>query len=357
VRSRHLQQRHRNDLAWYVAGFVLVQIGLGVGVERFWPAVRDPEFAELEWIVKQRQAEAPDRPLVLFLGSSRTRSGLRAELLNRPADPRAPLVMNSAVNGSGPMLQSLVLRRMLRAGLRPTVVFVETIPMMVSIRDGTPSEENLPASRLTATEAARLRPYLERPVRLYARWLRSRASPIDRNGAELRDALALDVPTAGPRAFGSGSDRYGWGGSPGSLAPHEVARLTAQIIDSYGPALRQPAVAPGALQAYRDLVTFARSRDIEVVFVMPPECSALREASPGPTECHASALRGVAHEMTVPLVDARTWIDDDGFWDGSHVTQRGADQYTERFGREVLTPLLSSRPSPTAASSTGRNGF
>lgn len=354
MRSRHLQQRHRNDLAWYVAGFMLVQIGLGVGVERFWPAVRDPEFADLEWITRQRHAEAPERPMVLFLGSSRTRSGLRAELLNRPGDPRAPLVMNSAVNGSGPMMQAVVLRRMLRAGMRPTLVVVEIIPMSVSMRDGATYEENMPVSRLTATEAARLRRYLERPVRVYARWLRARAFPIDRNGAELREALALDVPTAGQRGFGVGSDRYGWGGSPGDPAPHDVARLTAQIIDSYRPALYQPAVAPGALQAYRDLVNFARSRDIEVLFVMPPESSALREVSPGPTECHARALRGVAQEMGVPVIDARTWIDDAGFWDGSHVTQRGADQYTERFDREVLTPLLSSRPSWT---SNSRDGF
>jgi len=58
-------------------------------------------------------------------------------------------------------------------------------------------------------------------------------------------------------------------------------------------------------------------------------------------ESHLTAVRGLAQELAVPLIDGRTWVDDDGFYDGHHVTQKGAEQYTRRFGRDALVPYLS----------------
>jgi hypothetical protein len=42
----------------------------------------------------------------------------------------------------------------------------------------------------------------------------------------------------------------------------------------------------------------------------------------------------------VPLIDARDWVDDDGFWDGHHMLPAGAAQFTHRFEREALQPLV-----------------
>jgi hypothetical protein len=354
VGLRERQRRNRNDLAWYGAGFVLLQLALGLGIERYWAAVRDPEIAALERIVRDRLAEFPDRPSVLFLGSSRTRWGVHAELLNCPADPDAPLVLNCSVASSGPMLQAVVLRRMLKAGLRPALVVVEAMPMSVSICDGFPYEESMKTGRLTATEAARLRKYFEQPTRLYYGWLRARAFPCGRWAAELRDSLAVDVPASAPPMA---SDRYGWVTIP-SVPPREaIDKLTRSNVAAYGLALTRPGVAPGAIQAYRDVVNFVRSRNIDVVLVMPPEANAMREASPAAGECHAHAIRDLAQELDVLLIDARAWIDDDGFWDGSHLTQRGADQYTARFAREVLATLPSPRLHWTFAPATDPSGF
>jgi hypothetical protein len=63
-------------------------------------------------------------------------------------------------------------------------------------------------------------------------------------------------------------------------------------------------------------------------------------------------VRRLARELSVPLVDARTWIDDDGFSDGHHALPSGADQYTERFAREVLgryRPMLHDWSGPVVA--------
>ena len=71
MRLRKLQRRKRTDLLWYSLGFVVLQLGLGVGVERFWRNVRDPEFEEIKQIIQDRQAESPGRPLAVVLGFPR----------------------------------------------------------------------------------------------------------------------------------------------------------------------------------------------------------------------------------------------------------------------------------------------
>jgi hypothetical protein len=45
----------------------------------------------------------------------------------------------------------------------------------------------------------------------------------------------------------------------------------------------------------------------------------------------------------VPVVDARTWLDDDDFTDSHHPLQRGAEKFTRRLGRELLEPLVQGR--------------
>jgi hypothetical protein len=41
----------------------------------------------------------------------------------------------------------------------------------------------------------------------------------------------------------------------------------------------------------------------------------------------------------VPLLDGRTWLTEDDFWDGHHLLPRGAAAFTARFERELTAPL------------------
>jgi hypothetical protein len=97
------------------------------------------------------------------------------------------------------------------------------------------------------------------------------------------------------------------------------------------------------LQAYRDIGRLCRDNHIPVVLFSPAEGTRFRNYAPAVAESQMNAVRGLARELGVPLIDTRTWIDDKGFWDGHHATCRGADQYTERFCREILLPQLSPR--------------
>jgi hypothetical protein len=367
VRVRAMQKRQRNALAWYLAGFLGVQLGLGVCIDRYWPAQRDSDFNELVQIVRERQAApsplspasepneafsaaragargrgqgAPGRPLVLVFGSSRTQGDLRAERLNAPADSTAPIVVNCAVLGGGPMMHQVMLRRFLDAGIRPDLAFVEVMPMALSARQGYPIEEMQQTWRYTAAEVRGLWRYYADPARLCYHWAVTRVFPFFHYQAQLRDVLCIDIPVAGRPRFASGRDDYGWVRPVEMTPPQEIERLTRENLKFYDSALTQPAVAQGALNALGDMLDLCLREHIPVVLILPPEGSAFRSYAPTVAERLVDAVRTLAGERGVPVIDARAWVDDNGFYDGHHALVKGADQYTQRFAREALAPYL-----------------
>jgi hypothetical protein len=348
VRPAVTQARKRNDLLWYGAGFLLVQLGLAVGVERFWPAVRDPDFDDLQRIVRDQAAAAPGRPLALAIGSSRTLMALRPDRLNLSSDPATPCLINAGVAGGGPMLYQVALRRFLAAGLRPNQVYLEIMPVILSARRGSPFEERQLTERYSAAEVARLWPYYAEPARLAGPWLLARVLPCYRHAVELRLAMGIDLPVGGLPRRRSGRDDLGWRPCPQAVTAVEVEVMTREALEEYEPILTQPAVAPGALRAYRDVIRLCLDEHIPVVLVVPPEGSAFRNFAPAVAAAHLAAVRDLARELAVPLIDARTWVDDRCFIDGHHATREGTEQYTERFGCEVLQRY------PVASLSGGR---
>jgi hypothetical protein len=333
-----MHKRHRHALTWYLVGFLTVQLGLGACIDCYWPALRDPDFAELKQIVRARQAATPGRPLVLVFGSSRTQSDLRAEWLNDALDSTAPVVINCAVLGGGPMMHEIMLRRFLDVGIRPELAFVEIMPMALSARQGFPIEELQQTWRYTAGEVRQLWPYYAEPIRLCYHWGITRAFPFFHYQAQMRDVLGIDVPAAANPRFASGRDEYGWVRSAETIPRQERERLTRENLAFYHDALTEPALAPGALKALHDLLDVCLRERISLVLVLPPEGSAFRSYAPAVEECHIEAIHAVAGRSGVPVVDARSWVDDSGFYDGHHALISGADQFTRRFARDALAP-------------------
>jgi hypothetical protein len=331
-----LQKRNRRDLLWCLLGFVVVQLGLAACVDRWWLAVRDPDYLQIEQHLRERLAEAPGRPLILFLGSSRTQMGVDASRLNVRGDRRAPVVFNAAVCSGGPMMSQVVLRRLLKAGIRPQEVFFEVMPMSLGACHGAANEERVTTlGRYAAGEVRRLWPYYGERYRLALHWGKARLLPGWRHQAELREALGIDLPP-GPVPHEYDRDAYGWSGNTVELPPEEVALHTRRNLATYHDALAQPALAPGVLNAVRDAVRLCRRRHIAVTLFVPPESSAFRGYRPAVSRLQEDAIRNLAVELGVPLVNARAWVPDGGFWDGHHLTAKGAAQFTERLGREAL---------------------
>src|SRR4051812_40218974 len=75
---RKERSRARTDILWTAVGFCLLQAVLAVYVDRGPTRLRDDEFAAKLDRLKARMAEAPGKPLVVVLGSSRTQMGFAA---------------------------------------------------------------------------------------------------------------------------------------------------------------------------------------------------------------------------------------------------------------------------------------
>jgi hypothetical protein len=349
-----LNRRRRTQLVWFLAGFVVVQIGLAVGVERFWPKARDPEFTAREQRLLQARAEAPHRPLVVALGSSRTAMALDAGRLS--AEPAAdgaepPLVFNFGVPGSGVLLETVCLRRLVAEGVRPDLLFVEVVPMGLNRRGRRPVEERqLDPARLRIDEAAYLlRDYYDRPEEAWPRWLLARVLPCYRHQAELRTSCGVDVF----REYDPGDktrliDPYGWLPHGEVDTPEQRRQHIAYALAQYAGDVIDFRLAERTERAWHDLLTLCRTERIPTVLVLMPEGKTFRDLYPAETKSAIDAfVRRLADEHGVPLIDARTWVDDlgdDAFWDTHHLQADGAVVFTERFGRDVLRPLLRHDP-------------
>src|SRR5262249_25747976 len=91
-----------------------------------------------------------------------------------------------------------------------------------------------------------------------------------------------------------------------------------------------------AVQAMNDLLALCRQERIPVALVLMPEAGFFRAMySPTPRTGLDAFITELSRRWEVPVVDARNWIADDGFWDGHHLVPHAADAFTDRLGRET----------------------
>jgi hypothetical protein len=336
--KRWRTRAEKSRIVWAIVGFVAFQAALAFGVDQLWPGVRDPLFAFKKAALRQRMVEAPGRPLVLALGSSRTVADLRAELLS---DRRyGPVVFNFGLAGGGPILELVSLQRLLASGIRPEVVLIEIVPPFLNRQAGPLEERYLDSARLAGGEVMRVARYYNAPQRLLRHWCDGRALPCDRHQAELREALGR-LWTHAEAAIGAGN---GWSPYEAPKTEEERLQLPAQVYEQFRKSFTNYESPRGAVQALRHLMDTCRRERITPVLVLLPESSRFRSWYAG------DVLAGIDHLVTelsgaygAAVIDARTWIGDDGFCDGHHLSAAGATTFTERFGKEALGPLLRRR--------------
>jgi hypothetical protein len=136
-------------------------------------------------------------------------------------------------------------------------------------------------------------------------------------------------------------DGHGW-------QPYFVAGVTeaqrhhfADVARTqYGEALATFRLGDGPARALGDLVDLCRREGIALAFVLTPESSEFRSLYPASLvpafECYLKHLGGPAD---LPVINARAWVDDGGFWDGHHALPGGAAAFTDRLGGELFRLL------------------
>jgi len=347
--ARPPARRARAALLWGLVAFAAFQAGLVVALERWFPGLRDEEYARKLGRLRQRLAEAPERPLVLFMGTSRTLNGVIPSALGEgaPASGPAPLAFNFGHTAAGALKQQLLLLRLLRRGIHPEHIYLEVMPALLTVEgeayglllQGCVGWEDWPVLRHSWPKgASRLGWY--------------------------RDNLLLAV-TCRERLVGH---LFPWAQAPGgawhllwhwhardgffpcafgrtAVTPTQYARGLKRSRREYGPVLRDFHIAPDEARAVRAFLDLCRRQRIGVTLVLMPEASAFRSWYGPQAAARLNAfLADLGRTYAVTVVDARAWISDRGFYDGHHLLASGALTFTRRFGREVYGPFLRRRP-------------
>lgn len=351
MRRRQQAARAFRAILWGVCLALFIQITWAVALE-VGPTERiDPEYAERQRLLLTRLEERPGRPLVLALGSSRTILGLRAGRMTEALTDPPATVFNFGLTGAGPLTQQIVLRRWHARGIRPDVVLIEVLPPFFNAPGGPGVEAFwLKGNRLRACEVATVWPYHARGKRMLTEWGRSRLLTSERNRSRLRASLGLELPgDVTERTFIE--DGFGWlGKDMGPIGHADRQRLLAQSHSQYRDAFGPFQPAAVQVRTLREILADCRTHGIPAALYVMPESPSFRAFYPTEqVRDFGVFLDALAREEGVPVVDARAWVGEDGFWDGHHLLPDGAAVFTDRLERAVVRPLLKALPAGSLA--------
>jgi hypothetical protein len=346
--------RGRAAVLWTLGLFALTQLALGLWIVRRHPDVRDPEYSSVCASLRARRGESPDRPLLLMLGSSRVANALRPAVLTRSlaGAELPPLVFNAALLWGGPLHELLVFRRLLADGVRPDWLLIEVFPPMLTQQGAFCEEGFLTARGLQWTDGPLVYRYFRERAAGLERLLQEGIAPALCHRARFLERFApMLLPRHdGPIVFWPDCgtrdpDESGWLPAPaerGSAADFQrrVENNRAQTC-----AVLEPfQVKPTADRALHEMLDECARRHIRAALVIMPEHSTLRDCyTPAARQRVQAYLTRLHEEYQVPILDTRTWVPDEDFFDMAHVLPRAAAPFSERFGRAVLRPWLQGR--------------
>ncbi len=324
-------------MCWFVAALLAMQVCAIFMLEVARPGLRDPEYGLRAERLHQRLAENPGRPAAVVLGSSRVTFGVRPQAWEDECTTRTrPLLFNMGRVGGGPLFELLTLRRLYADGVKPDVVLIEYWPPFLCEEGPFDEMTRVDASRLYLADRPLLRKYHPDTAALEEAMWTSRCNPLF---AYRQRWLAALAPSWVPRAKRNepgcrGMDAWGWVPGLENEPTQRTARL-AHFYPIYRDHFAQFDISPKADRALRESITLARSQGAKVMLVHMPESSEFRQWYSERVEASVREHRErLCDELSVPFVDARSWLGDECFADGFHLTPAGAAAFTQRLGEK-----------------------
>jgi hypothetical protein len=341
-----LQARARNALLAGIVLFVLSQAALRVAIEERRPELRDPnfenKFARLTRLLEERQ---PSPATILFMGSSVTVWGVKADLVEEPAAAvldRRVAAFNLANNGSGPLTQLVYLQRLLRRGIKPDLVVLETSPMMYGDVENPCDTMLYPPRVLDRRDLDTIERHT-RQADLHNNWWQAFLLPAYAHRIPILSQSATIFVRHDDRIDQwVGMDDHGWRRwevPPPELHEKNLKRVQVELQARIG----KFKLGKHNLAILHETTQLLAANRIPTIMVMMPEGPVFRSIYPpgslGPFVGEMSAL---SRQHGMPFVQAREWMDEAKFIDSYHLTHVGATEFTERLVREGILPALSS---------------
>lgn len=343
-----LQRRSRQVVLWSFGLFLAAQIATSIVIDNWAVNHVDGIYGQKARLLQRRlQSDGRDSLLVLALGSSRTMWGLETARLERQLESklhRPVIAFNFANLGNGPMAQWIILRRTIEQGAEPDLVIVEVTPAFftgnsASLRAAR-SGLNLNLMRIRACEMPLLAEY-GLTASVAGGFLRGWLAPWYYHRSDLLAILA--PPIAGDRI------EQGLRLDPcGSQVANRVRgneRQYRRDLDIAMSTFARPYLTNYRLggvgtRILEDMLAECNHRGIAAALVVIPEGTPLRTMYSEQWPEVEEWLAGLERRFGSPVIHARDWVPDDGFWDGHHMCRTGATTYTDRFCRDALPRLV-----------------
>jgi hypothetical protein len=324
------------------ACYAAAQVALFLCKDALWKAPQVKVEVEKLSALRALVAEAPDRPLVLMLGSSRTDWAFQAGRLNGQLGPdgRPLLAFNLGVPLGGALHESLYLHDLLAEGIRPRLLLVEFVSTQLNHpRSGLISEEGTTETPwMTAAQLRYFAPYFARPARKVRGWLEVQLAPWYALRCPVHNTFNQPEVERPPELpHNRPMDQWGWRMLISEVPTEEYRALRRYLArDMYAHSLQNFRLAEGPARALHDLLARCRHEQIPVALVLMPTSAAFRELYPPDAR---AAVQGLLDELRqrhgVEVIDATDWLPEEDFDDGHHVLLSGAQHFTSRLIDEV----------------------
>jgi len=327
-----------------MATFVLATVALTSAVETVKPEWRDPEFGHRLRQLRKWKAEAPNRPLVLILGSSRAQMGISPRAMDMPNGSNDPLVYNFGYRGASPLWTWLILMRLLDCGIKPEFVVVQLA--LAECVDHKPAEQQLRewASRLSLADIRRLRPYMVDKWSFSSHWLTTRPAAWSGFSAGIRSEL---LPRWQSRRLRSEytweiMDEYGYVSYPSNqVNAAERDRWMHEAFHIHRRSISGAPISDIVRQVHCDLVARCMAEGIRVGFTWAPESQIYREAyGKGGTRSMTEYTLFLTEELNLTVFPAPVGLAEEHFADGYHLLPGAAKKYSQWLAETHLKPWL-----------------
>jgi hypothetical protein len=339
-RRRAFASAGRPILVWTLLFYLGFQVALTAITDHWLPVLRDPEYGHKLARLQTRLGERPGRELIVILGSSRSGYGFRPDVVSAwpSLTGEPPIVFNFAMTGSGPIMELLCLRRLLRAGIHPDRLFIEVLPPSLHQEGAWAEMAWLNINRLGWRDLQLVRRYSASPEKLWFDWCRSQSTPWFTQRFCIMSRYAAGwCPWETRQDIWLGLDRSGWMVYPHTILDAAEHRRAVEFARrQYALPLDHFRITAVADRALRELLSVCRHQGIAATLVLMPEGTEFQSwYAPEARAQIDHYLPSVSREYDVPLVDARCWLPDNAFFDSHHLHPDGATAFTQRFAREM----------------------